>query len=442
MSSPRVLAIKAVGLVLKGPGRPKDVLQTLLEGMERRDRAFAMELCYGTLRHRDMLDLVLGWLMEKPGGVPQRTLNNLRAGIYQIFFMRVPEWAAVNEAVELESRHRGLVNGVLRNAIRKLDEFSSSLEKMAATAASADPSVAVPAISTLTSHPLWLIKRWARRLGTEEAYALALSNNRVPPLTLRVNTGQATRDEVMTFLRHKGIACEPTGISPHGIRVEGTLPFEDLGLGGLALVQDEAAQLVSLMLAPEPGMRVLDACAAPGGKTTHLAQTLGESGEVVALDIDGSRLERLMENLEALGLKVPVRVVQGDLLKFSDPDGFDAVLLDAPCTATGVIRRNPDIKYRRKRGDMKKYASTQYSLLEAAARFLKPGGRLVYAVCSTEPEEGDMVVERFLKSYADFYIIVDVPFLPGEICQGGRMRTWPQRDGMDGFYSIALGKRK
>ena len=159
MDSPRELAIKAVGLVLKGPGRPKDVLQTLLEGMERRDRAFVMEICYGVLRHRDMLDLLLGWLMEKPSGVPQRTLNNLRAGIYQIFLMRVPEWAAVNEAVELESRHRGLVNGVLRNAIRKLDEFNSRLGEMAGEAVSPEPSVAVPAISKLTSHPLWLSRR-------------------------------------------------------------------------------------------------------------------------------------------------------------------------------------------------------------------------------------------------------------------------------------------
>ena len=442
MSSPRELAIKAVGLVLKGPGRPKDVLQSLLDGMERRDRGFVMELCYGVLRHRDMLDLVLGWLMERPGGVPQKTLNNLRAGVYQIFFMRVPEWAAVNEAVELESRHRGLVNGVLRNAIRKLDEFNTRLEAMAVDASSDEPSRAVPAISTLTSHPLWLIKRWAKRLGTEEAYALALSNNKVPPLTLRVNSTQATREEVMTFLRHKGIACEPTAISPHGIMVEGTLPFDGLGLGGLALVQDEAAQLVSLMLAPEPGMRVLDACAAPGGKTTHLAQMVADSGEVIALDIDGARLERLMENLQALELASKVKVVQADLLKFTDPDGFDAVLLDAPCTATGVIRRNPDIKYRRKRSDLKKYAATQYELLMAASRLVRPGGRLVYAVCSTEPEEGEMVVERFLKSCADFYIIVDVPFLPAELCQGGAMRTWPHRDGMDGFYSIAIARSK
>jgi 16S rRNA (cytosine967-C5)-methyltransferase len=219
------------------------------------------------------------------------------------------------------------------------------------------------------------------------------------------------------------------------------MPFEGLGLGGLALVQDEAAQLVSLMLSPKPGQRVLDACAAPGGKTAHIAALMGDKGGIVSLDMDGARLERLMENVSAMGLK-SVRVVQADLMNYEEDDDFHCVLLDAPCSATGVIRRNPDIKYRRKLGDLKRYSETQYGLLRAAAGFLRPGGRLVYAVCSTEPEEGEGVVERFLKSCADFFIIDDVPQVSSRLMQGGYMRTWPHRDGMDGFFAALLARVK
>jgi len=440
MDSPRKIAIKAIGMVLKGPGKPKDVIDALAGDAERRDRAFIMELVYGVLRHRDMLDTVLSWLMKKPTGVHARTLNNLRAGAYQIFFMRVPEWAAVNEAVELEGRHRGLVNGVLRNALRKRGEIEARLASLDEKARSQDTAVAIPAISALTSHPAWLVKRWVGRLGVEEANLLAISNNRVPPLTVRVNTLNAAREDVIAFLRQKGVVCEPTGYSPVGIRLESTQPFEALGFRGLALVQDEAAQLVSLMLAPEPGQRVLDACAAPGGKTTHMATIMEDKGEVVALDMDGQRLELLKSNADAFGLK-SVRVVQADLKGYRDREGFDAVLLDAPCTAMGVIRRNPDIKYRRKRLDISRYAETQYGLLVSAAGLVRPGGRMVYSVCSTEPEEGEMVVERFLKSFADFDIIDDVPSVLQGLMRGGYMITMPYRDGMDGFFAVLLARK-
>lgn len=441
MDSPRKIAIKAIGMVLKGPGKPKDVLDSLAGEADRRDRALIMEIVYGVLRYRDMLDLVLSWLMKKPSGVTGMTLNNLRAGIYQIFFMRVPEWAAVNEAVELEARHRGLVNGVLRNALRKQAEIEESLAALDKDTKSEDARVAADAIATLTSHPSWLVRGWVRRLGIEEAARLALSNNFIPPLTLRVNTLKSERDNMLTFLRHKGIPCEPTSSSPDGIRLEGTVPYDELGLGGSVFVQDEAAQLVSLMLSPEPGDRVLDACAAPGGKSTHMAAMMKDSGEIVALDVDSTRLDRLMENVDSLGMEC-IRPVKADLMTYRDSDGFDSVMLDAPCTATGVIRRNPDIKYRRKRGDLARYAETQYGLLEAAAGLLRPGGRIAYAVCSTEPEEGEMVVERFLKSFANFDIISDVPLVPSGLLKEGCMRTWPHRDGMDGFFAVTFINRK
>ena len=186
---------------------------------------------------------------------------------------------------------------------------------------------------------------------------------------------------------------------------------------------------------------MLDACAAPGGKATHMDAMMEDSGDIVALDVDGPRLERLVENVKSLGMGC-IRPVMADLMKYRDSDGFDRVMLDAPCSATGVIRRNPDIKYRRKRGDLARYAETQYGMLEAAAGLLRPGGRIAYAVCSTEPEEGEMVVERFLKSCADFDIISNVPALPSGLFKAGYMRTWPHRDGIDGFFAVTLLSRK
>ena len=440
MKSPiRQFVLQALGDILSGPGgKPKDVLDTLSTGLVQRDRAFLMEIVYGVLRHRDTLDLILSWLMKKPGGVPRRTLNNLRAGIYQIFFMRVPEWAAVNESVDMEGKLRGLVNGVLRNAVRNRQSYEARLDALNDSCPALPPEDAVTAIAALTSHPRWLIKRWQQRLGTEGAHELATVNNMIPPLTLRANTLDISRDDLVEVLRKKGFVCEPTPVSPHGIVLDGTVPFRELDIKEQAVVQDEGAQMVSLMLASKPGERVLDACAAPGGKTSHMAAMMDDSGEIVALDSDEARLDMLRDNIDNLGIDC-VSVHKADLLEYKDEDGFDAVLLDAPCSALGVIRRNPDIKYRRKQSDLQKYSATQYALLEAAARLVRPGGRLLYAVCSTEPEEGEQVVERLLKSSEEFDIIDNSSVMPeGIISEGGFMRTWPHADGMDGFFAAAL----
>lgn len=439
--SPRRHAIAALGTVFKGPGKPKDVLEGVCQGMSQRDRAFVMELAYGVLRFRDTIDMILSWLMDKPSGVPARTRDNLRMAIYQIFFMRVPDWAAVNEAVELEGRFKGLVNGVLRSASRRQAEFVSRLDAMKSEVAGADKKRASELIASLTSHPLWLVTRWVARLGAEDALALALANNEIPHLVLRVNTLRATREDVLNTLQQKGIACEPTRYSPDGIRLEGTVPFASLALEGLVSVQDESAQLVSLMMGARPGQRVLDACAAPGGKAMHLAGIMQDRGEVVALDIDARRIERLEANIRAMGLH-SVRPHVADIREFSDPAGFDHVLLDSPCSAMGVIRRNPDIKYRRKCGDLKKFATTQSELIRAASAMVRPGGRLLYAVCSTEPEEGEAVIDLFLKSSADFDIIYNDLNISPAIIDCGYMRTWPHRNGMDGFFAVVLGRKE
>jgi 16S rRNA (cytosine967-C5)-methyltransferase len=442
MSDPRKLALEALKEVWARGGKPKGTMEALSGGLDNRDRAFLMELFYGVLRYRDTLDWMLGHYMQKPRRLPFETTNNLRLGLYQIFYMRVPEWAAVNEAVGIERAQPGLVNAVLRNAIRGRERLKEEMRLMeeAVSEPSTGESERVRNICTLTSHPQWLVRRWSKRLGWKEAFDLARANNTVPPLTLRVNTLRATRDEMLGRLLERGVESEPTPYSPDGIRLKGSQTFRELGwLGGDALVQDEAAQLVTLLLGPRPGERVLDACAAPGGKTTHIAQLMGDSGEVVAVDVDEKRIANLRENISSLGIK-SVKIIKGDVTELKNPGSFHRVLLDAPCSSTGVIRRNPDVKYRHRPGDLLRFKAGQLALVRSVSSLLKPGGVLVYATCSTEPDEGEEVIKEFLKTSGDFLIIKDVP-LEGPFYKDGLMRTYPHRDAMDGFFGIRIGKR-
>jgi 16S rRNA (cytosine967-C5)-methyltransferase len=422
-----------------GGRKPKDAVESLSGDLDRRERAFLMEVVYGALRRRDTLDWMLRGFLRNPRRLNAYTLNNLRAGVYQIFFMRVPGWAAVNETVEAEMKNKGLVNAVLRNVLREKDELNKRLGDM--EKAALDPSARgrerSENMATFTSHPPWLIKRWIRRFGPDEAYMLAASNNKVPPLTLRVNTLRAERDGILKRLRDMGLEGEPARYSPEGIRLKESVPFRELlPLRGLVAVQDEASQLITHLLAPKEGERVLDACAAPGGKTTHIAQLMKDSGEVMAVDMDEQRVRTLRDNVSTFGLR-SVKIVAGDVLELNDIGVFDRALLDAPCSATGVIRRNPDVKYRHTGKDLLRFKEKQLLLLQKASSMLKPGGTLVYCTCSTEPEEGEDVVKEFLKTSGDYYIIDDIPSLKG-LKDMGFLRTFPHRHDMDGFFGAKV----
>jgi 16S rRNA (cytosine967-C5)-methyltransferase len=439
MSSVRALAADALyGILVRGE-KPKDAVESLSEALNRRDRAFLMEVVYGVLRRRDALDWILKDFLSRPGRLNPGTLNSLRAGVYQIFFMRVPEWAAVNETVKAEKKNRNLVNAVLRRVLRekeRLGEKFSGAEK-AALDESLKASDRARHIATLTSHPLWLIKRWIKRFGPEEAYRLAQANNNIPPLTLRVNTLKIKRDEMLARLMDMGFEGKPTSHSPEGIRLKGRVSFKDIQtLSGLVAVQDEASQVITHLLSPQEGERVLDACAAPGGKTTHIAQTMKDRGEVTAVDIDEKRIQKLKENVSTFGLG-SVRIVNGDITGMSDLGPFDRALLDAPCSATGVIRRNPDVKYRHTAKDLIRFREKQLILLNAVAAMLKPGGTLLYSTCSTEPEEGEEVVNDFLKTSGDYFIIDDI-LDPEGLVGNGFMRTFPHRHDMDGFFGARI----
>lgn len=434
MSNTRSLAVKSLSDIEVKKFLLKQAIDLNSGQLDKRDRAFLMEIVYGVLRYRDALDWILKNFLKKPSALGDFTRNNLRAALYQIYYMRVPDWAVVNEAVEIEkaSGKPSLVNAVLRNVLKKKHIITLPVET----------GSAVSRMSINTSHPEWLIRRWIDRFGKHEASLLSEANNTVPPFTIRTNTLRTTRDELLATLSAHDVLAEPTVFSPEGITVKNARTHEELAFaGGLFLVQDEASQLVSHLLGPRPGERVLDACAAPGGKTTHIAQLMNNSGVVVAAEKKTERIHRLKENINKLGITC-VDIINADATELPPMETFDRILLDAPCSATGVIRRNPDVKYRNKTRNLPAYKSRQAELLSAVSKLLKTGGVLVYSVCSTEPDEGEDVVNEFLKTDEDFRIIDAEADFSGGFTEKGFFRTYPHKNNMDGFFGAILCRTK
>lgn len=431
-TNPRKLAIKALYDVFKLSIKPKEVVDRLSAWLENRDIAFFMEIFYGVLRHRDYLDWILRHFLKKPSGLSINTLNNLRVALYQIQYMRVPEWAAVNEAVSLEDyKSKSVVNAVLRSFLRERDKIKLP------------PENSIDYIAISTSHPKWLIKRWIKRFGFRETLELATANNKIPPITLRVEEPEK-REYIIEVLKNKGIESFLTEYSPAGVCLKVFPSVLHDEIKNLKLfVQDEAAQLVTYLLDPLPYERVLDVCAAPGGKTTHIAQLMKDLGEIVAVDADEKRIKLLLENIKRLNLS-SIRVIRSDIRDLKDIGFFDKILIDAPCSSLGVIRRNPDIKYRRTRKDLCDYKEKQIEILNSSSRFLKKDGFMVYSVCSTEQEEGEDVIRQFLKDRDDFISVEGVyNFLkPFKIMEKGLIyyRTFPHRHNMDGFFMARLKK--
>jgi 16S rRNA (cytosine967-C5)-methyltransferase len=477
-STTRRTAVDCLGAILSAGVNPKDALDRFSAGFEARERAFLSELVYGTIRYRDSIDWMLRPFLKNPKGVSARTLNNIRLAVYQIVYTRVPPRAAVNEAVEVarpphqeaarprtpgaaplltplltpgaappprQAEKAGgmapLVNAVLRSFLR------------ASAKAQFPPFDTEPAehIARAESFPLWMAQRWVDRFGPLEALMLARADNDEALPTLRVNTLLATVEEISLELTGMRLAHERTQFSPHGIRLSGRVPIDVLRpLLGRVFIQDEASQLASLLLSPKKGQSILDACAAPGGKTLHIAALTGNDAFVLALDDKPRRLIKLNENVIAARARC-VHAVAADMLRppLKGFYLFDRVLLDAPCSATGIIRKNPDVKYRVDAARLAELARVQLKLLRAASAYLKKGGVMVYAVCSTEVEEGEDVIRSFLKENREFYIEDSREVMTSwgtdisALSTGERffLRTYPHLHGMDGFFFARLGRR-
>jgi len=404
-----------------------------------RDIALATELIYGTLRWQRYLDWILApHSRRRLASLDTRVRVVLRLTAYQLVFLaRIPAFAAVNDAVTLARCAPGVaeyVNAVLRSFARR----------GAAEREPPPPRDPVDALATRCSFPTWLAARWLARYGHAEAEALMRALNERPPLAVRANTLQASREAVAERLRAEdGLDVRPAALAPEGLVVEGGgapgrwRAFAD----GACVVQDEASMLVARLLEPAPGDSIVDACAAPGTKTTHLAQLMGNRGRILALDPQPARLARVGEAAARLGVTI-VESVEGPVEALAPrwAGAGDGVLVDAPCTNLGVVRRNPEVKWRRQPGDVAAAAERQRGILSAAAALVKPGGRLVYATCSLEPEENDGVVRAFLDAHDAF--VVDAPAgFPIAPDAAGFVRCLPHRHGTDGFTAIRLRRR-
>lgn len=364
--------------------------------LERRERAFVTECVYGVMRWQGKID----WLLSQACRRPLESLtpwirNALRLGLYQCLWMeRVPHWAAVHETVTLARRfgHAGaarFVNGVLRTVLR---------QHMVYELPDAQRSP-VTHLAVAFSHPDWLVERWLQRYGWERTQALCAANNSPAGITLRTNTLRSTPQELAQRLRQEGVLqVRPALLRPEGLVIQGVDRLDALQSyhEGLFQVQDSGAMLVAPVCRPRPGQRWLDVCAAPGGKTTHLAQLMSDTGSVLACDLQAGRLRLLRQNLRRLGVMCVDTRVADATAPLPEHGLFDGILIDAPCSGFGVLRRHPDIKWRKTAGNLQELQAIQLQLLHAQHARLTAEGALVYSVCSNEPEETHAVVQRFL----------------------------------------------
>jgi 16S rRNA (cytosine967-C5)-methyltransferase len=453
MSGPRDAAVRALGAVLSGTAYSDTILDILLSRdrtLSAEDRALATEITYGALRNLGRVDYVLSRFSKRPAASLDPEIQNiLRVAIYQILFLeKIPPYAAVDEAVRLAEvfgkRSAGsFINGVLRNTLRGAGavEFPSE---------TADPEGFLMVCCSL---PAWLSRFLLLRFGSERAVVIGLRYVGRPPVVLRVNAMKATRQRLLEELIARGYDARETSRSRFGIVVRGggALFKTDLYKNGSFSLQDEASQLACPPLGVEPGMTVLDACAAPGIKGTFCAELMGDRGTVVSVEIHHARAVQITENARRLGIG-HLRVVRADITQppFRADAAFDRVLVDPPCSGLGVIRRNPEIKWRLQPADLPALAPVQRRILSAAAEFVRPAGVLVYAVCTINPDEGAGLIEEFLRSHGEFSLD-DTGAILGPECapfiEEGAVFTTPDRfsesdDAIpDGFYIARLKKK-
>lgn len=407
-----------------------------------RDRALATELALGVERWRSSLDATITAVSHRgTDDIDFAALLALRLAIFQLRHLtRTPAHAVVDDAVELAkqggaARAAGFVNGVLRRLLR--DGVDVGLPPRPADTADAETWVTYLAVSL--SHPAWLVRRWIDRHGRQNAEAWARFNNAAAPLTLRINTRRVTADAVRARLETEGIATARAGHAPHAlVPIEGNPFATSLIDEGAVAIMDESSQLVGALAASVLGGVVLDACAAPGGKTLILACDRAREGMLIAADRRPRRITLLRRTLGRLGLG-DVPVVAHDVSRGVPFTRLDGVLVDAPCSGLGTIRRDPDIRWRRREEDLPALASAQVEMLAQAAIALAPGGRVVYATCSSEPDENERVVEAFLARHPAFRRDrpEDPRFAPF-LDDRGDFRTLPFRDGLEAFYASVL----
>ncbi|MGH7320064.1 MAG: 16S rRNA (cytosine(967)-C(5))-methyltransferase RsmB [Candidatus Rokuibacteriota bacterium] len=436
----RAVALEILRRVEEDAAYPDRLLDHLpgREGLDARDRALTTELVYGSLRWQRRLDWQLARVSRRPlPDLAPWTRALLRMSAYQLGFLdRIPPWAVVHEAVELAKGRRPqgaaeFVNGVLRTLAREAQPWPEPTAE--------DP---IDALALRTSHPTWLIARWVARYGAAETEMLARAMNERPPFVVRVNSLKATSAAVADAMQSQGVPVASCRFAPDGLALSEAGDPRTLAplREGWCAVQDEAAILVGHVVAAEPGETVADVCAAPGTKTTHLAQLMQNRGRILAADPHSRRLALLRSTCALLGASiVDARASDVGTLARTVGAVCDRVLADAPCSNLGVLRRNPDGKWRRREDGLAALALTQGAILDAAAALVRPTGVLVYATCSVEPEENEGVISEFRRRRPDF-MPDPVPARVPRVCleTPEMLRMFPHRHGSDGFTAFRL----
>ncbi len=439
-SGPRGTAIKILNRVERTDAYLDKLLDVELKSKEISDidKSLLAEIVHGVTRWQGRLDWVLNGFTH--GGFTKSEVNvknSLRVALYQILFLtQVPHYASVNEAVEFIKRLRGdksanLVNAVLRNIIRSMDGIHYPK-------VDEDP---VQYLAVYYSHPQWLVKRWYNRFGREETEKFLISNNEIPGLSLRINKLKIASAEFLSLLDKKNISYQGSSFIDYFVKVKSLAGISQMDLfqQGYFSIQDESAALPVILLSPQPGERVIDMCAAPGGKTTFIGEQMKNQGEIIAIDKYESKLNMIRTSCERLGIN-NVQLMAADSSELEILPA-DKVIVDAPCSGLGTLRKKPDIKWKREPEDIARMVVQQSKLLEQASRLVKPGGVLVYSTCTTEPEENIFQIKSFLQQHPEFSLdqasrIVNKSLITEDEC----IETFPFRHHLDGSFAARMIK--
>lgn len=411
-------------------------------GLDPRDKGLITEIVYGSVKNKGKLDFVLNqFASTKVKKMDRWTRNILRMALYQILFLdKIPPSAAVNEAVKLAKRYGHVdkfVNAVLRNILRGMEQITwPDREKDS-----------VQYLMVQYSFPQWMVERFIRQYGVEQAEQLCSWYNRPAPLWIRANTLKTTRQALKQQLEQAGLVVQESRYTSEGLKIETAVNLHQLEAfqQGLFTVQDESSMLVALAAEPAPGQRVLDVCSAPGGKTTHMAQLMKNTGTIYACDIHAHRLELIEENCKRLGIQ-NVETVQQDGTRLTErwQQPFDVVLCDVPCSGLGVLGRRPDARWAKESEDIASLCSVQRQILEQAALLVAPGGTLIYSTCTITPEENEQMVQQFLAQHGQFMVdetLTDC-WLNMDKGKDGYVQFLPFVDDMDGFFIARMVRRE
>ena len=416
---------------------PKELRRTELSD---RDRRFVTELVYGTVKAGGTLDWILRRYVNRPlRKIEPRIRAVLRLGIYQLFYLdKVPASAACNTAVDLAKKYSNagtakFVNAVLRTAVREPEkaEFPSG------------KGHGVEELALKSQHPYWLVKRWVKKFGFHEAQNLCEFDNEEAPLSVRTNTLKNSREMLIQALQAGGAEAEASAWTPEGViltkhgSLDALAPLQE----GLCQVQDESSMLVAHVVAPQAGEFIIDCCSAPGGKATHMAALMKNQGCIVAGDIYEHKLERIAENAVRLGINIiETKLMDARRVGTLYPEQADRVLVDAPCSGLGVLRRKPDARWNKTAAEIDALPALQLEILASAAQAVKKGGVLVYSTCTIEREENQDVVKAFLAAHPEFVLENTGDFLPGKKRAEKMVQLYPHIDGTDGFFIARMKK--